>query len=448
MFLLLAPAAYAFCGTFVSGSGELFNEASEIAVVREGTRTTLTMANDFSGDPTEFAMVVPVPQVLSEDDVAVVDPAVFDRLRAYSAPRLVSYTCDELYPDPNERGAVSDVGWGGWGCTNYAPSSDDYDEGGVEVEAEFIVGEYEIVVLSAEDSSGLMSWLNANGYAVSLKAEELLQEYIDSGSYFFAAKVFTDRMPAGQANLSPLQFRYDSEVFSLPIRLGTVNSAGSQDLVVYAVTSLSDGRVGVANYEERELESLCLVEQEAFSTLYSDSFTAAVEGDGDDQANWVTEYGWSIQNSAVKCDPCPEGVDPSQPIPAGDVLTLGYGVDEGGLDTGWWGYSPEFYFTRLHMRYTPHQAQEDLLLYSSGLSDNTQHRFVVYEEYLEVEWPVCGEGFVENPGSCADVDRKYASRIRAANADEEGGCSSKAGPEGRALALLAGLLTLMVSSRR
>ena len=218
----LVSAAHAFCGTFVSSSGTLFNNASEIAVVREGTTTTLTMANDFEGDPTEFAMLVPVPEVVEEGDVKVVDPTVFDRLRAYTAPRLVSYTCETLYPDPPERGSARNAqGFGGCLYTDFALKSDEsagaWDTANsTEIEAQFIVGEYEIVVLSAEDSGDLLRWLDNNGYTVSTEAEDLLQEYIEAGSYFFAAKVFVDRIPTGQEMLSPLQFSYESEAFALP----------------------------------------------------------------------------------------------------------------------------------------------------------------------------------------------------------------------------------------
>ena len=56
-------------------------------------------------------------------------------------------------------------------------------------------------------------------------------EYIDSGAYFFAAKVdIGDQLaddPEQSMWLEPLQFTYPSEAFSLPIRLGTLNSRGT-----------------------------------------------------------------------------------------------------------------------------------------------------------------------------------------------------------------------------
>ena len=60
--VLCSSAAHSFCGFYVaSGDAKLFNHASQVALVRDGDRTVLTMANDFRGEPKEFAIVVPVP---------------------------------------------------------------------------------------------------------------------------------------------------------------------------------------------------------------------------------------------------------------------------------------------------------------------------------------------------------------------------------------------------
>ena len=90
--LVGADPALAFCGFYVAqGNARLFNHASKVVMVRDGDRTVLTMANDYSGEPDEFAMVVPVPTLLEKSQIHVGDRAVLDHLDAYSAPRLVEY---------------------------------------------------------------------------------------------------------------------------------------------------------------------------------------------------------------------------------------------------------------------------------------------------------------------------------------------------------------------
>ena len=66
---------YSFCGFYVAKADtELFNEKSEVILTRDGFETVLTMSNDFKGDVKDFAMVIPVPTVLSRNNIKVVDP--------------------------------------------------------------------------------------------------------------------------------------------------------------------------------------------------------------------------------------------------------------------------------------------------------------------------------------------------------------------------------------
>jgi hypothetical protein len=51
----------------------------------------------------------------------------------------------------------------------------------VKIEAQFKVGEYEIVILSAKDSTGLDSWLRQNKYNIPKGAEEVLRPYVEGG---------------------------------------------------------------------------------------------------------------------------------------------------------------------------------------------------------------------------------------------------------------------------
>ena len=90
--VLTSEPLWAFCGFYVGKADtKLFNRASQVVLVRDGDRTVLTMANDFSGNPTEFAVVIPVPTRIERSQIHVGDKALIDHLDAYSAPRLVEY---------------------------------------------------------------------------------------------------------------------------------------------------------------------------------------------------------------------------------------------------------------------------------------------------------------------------------------------------------------------
>ena len=100
------PAILGFCGFYVAKADtKLFNKASQVVIVRDGDRTVMTMANDFEGEPKEFAIVIPVPTVLQKDQIHVGEKALLDHLDAYSSPRLVEYF-DE---DPCRMGALSEM---------------------------------------------------------------------------------------------------------------------------------------------------------------------------------------------------------------------------------------------------------------------------------------------------------------------------------------------------
>ena len=80
--------APAFCGFYVGKADtKLFNTASEVVIARHDNKTVITMANDFKGEVKEFAMVVPVPTVLDQDQIHIGDAAVLKHLADYSAPR-------------------------------------------------------------------------------------------------------------------------------------------------------------------------------------------------------------------------------------------------------------------------------------------------------------------------------------------------------------------------
>lgn len=367
--------AHAFCGTYVGQAGsQIYSSVSQVVMVRQGERTTLTLANDLEGDVTDFALVMPVPEVLTAEDVRTVEGELIGALDLYSAPRLVSYECADFeYDYGSDGGTNADTG---------ATSGEDAD-GSVVVESSFTAGEYEIVVLSATDSLDLVTWLNDNGFAVDTAAEDMLGEYIHDGAYFVAAKVSLEAAVEGRSFLSPLQFGYNSPQLSLPIRLGTLNSQGVQDLLIYAFTDVSAGQVGVSNYDELVVEDDCMWRDSAtgvFADFYKAQLDAAFE-DGSGAA-WVREYSWSPSG----CDPC-----------SGEPPT-----DEAVQQLGFVGGASDAFFTRLHLRYTPEAATADVTLYESNITDYDQIKFIQYVYELEDRFPICGLGFAEDPGTCDD----------------------------------------------
>ena len=315
---LVAPsAADAFCGFYVSGaSTELYNDATMVSMMRDGQTTVLAMRNNYQGPPKDFAMVVPVPEVLEKKQVKTLPDGVFDRLRAQTAPRLVEY--HQRDPCNTIRHRAEGLGnLGMRGAATGAGGAPTDKAGTVKVEAQFDVGEYEIVILSSDESRALERWLHQNDYEIPDGAAKYFRPYVEKGSYFFVARVDVSKVTFqdGEALLSPLRFHYESQEFRLPIRLGLINSKGRQDLLVHVFAE--NQRYAVANRKNVTIPTNLPVQEnveESFGAFYDSLFTSVMEHN---PGAVVTEYAWE----AGKCDPCP----PKQ-ISASDFATLGGGV--------------------------------------------------------------------------------------------------------------------------
>src|SRR5712664_245998 len=252
--LTAAPRAHAFCGFFVGkADAQLFNKSSQVALVRDGDRTVLTMSNDYQGPLSEFALVVPVPSVLTREQIHIGDRKLLERLDAYSSPRLVEYTdSDPCAPRPRRLFPMAMMERAAG-----AVSSDAVKEAkamGVTIEAAYTVGEYDILLLSATQSEGLEAWLRESGYRIPAHASRALAPYIKQDMKFFVAKVnLKEQKKAGFQELRPIQIAYESPRFMLPIRLGMANADGPQDLIIYALTR--NGRVESSNYQTVKMPS-------------------------------------------------------------------------------------------------------------------------------------------------------------------------------------------------
>lgn len=372
------PAA-GFCGFYVAGAdASLYNDATMVVMMREGKRTVLAMQNDYQGPPEDFALVIPVPVVLQEGDVVTLPKALFDRVDRLAAPRLVEYWEQDPCSPPVEYKLRRTDGKGGGGSVpRPAPAT----ATGVTVEVQFEVDEYQIVILSAKDSTGLDTWLRQENYNIPEGAEPMLRPYVEGGMKFFVAKVDAqkvkfERKPDGseRVQLSPLRFHYDSEEFALPVRLGLINASGPQDLLVHILAPKR--RYEVANYPNVAIPTNLVVNdptREHFGEFYVSLFDHTL---AQNPKAVVTEYAWA----AATCDPCPD-----KPLSFEELVLLGAKVlpsyaqsfdANGALLPGAqnvrWQLESDFVLTRLHARYDKASLGEDLVFAAApGLHGGT-----------------------------------------------------------------------------
>src|SRR5215813_7171301 len=144
-----APTVLGFCGFYVAKADtKLFNKASQVVLVRDGDRTVMTMANDFEGEPGEFAVVIPVPTFLKREQIHVGEKSLVDHLDAYSAPRLVEYF--DQNPCEMYEMAKRALPMAAPMASAAARDAVSAKALGVTIEAQYTVGEYDILILSAQ----------------------------------------------------------------------------------------------------------------------------------------------------------------------------------------------------------------------------------------------------------------------------------------------------------
>lgn len=370
LLMLLHAQANAFCGFYVAKSDlKLFNKTSQVILVRNGEQTTVTMSSDYIGEARDFAMVIPVPVVLGQKDIKVVDRRIFDMLDAYSAPRLAEYydasPCG--YAERLASAKASDKRRDRVEVEEQDISDKKYN---VAVVARYTVGEYDIQILNALESGGLERWLSDHGYRIPEGAREVLEPYIKSNMKFFVVKVNLEvHERGGNQLLRPLQIRFNSPKFMLPIRLGMANGEGSQDMIIYAFSA--KGRVEATNYRTLKMptdRNIPTFVKDYFPRFYADLYRKNLRREGAD--NLFLEYAWNLSGqNAVKCDPCP-----SQPPLYREITEAGVTWLQTG---GWGGYTGPLFFTRLHVTYNRKDFPQDLVFQETPNHEQFQCRYIM-----------------------------------------------------------------------
>ncbi len=386
LLVTLTPDAHACGGMYVpptSQTGEaLYSQSSHVVIARSSDgEHHVTIAADVIGDVDDFAFVLPVPELLEEDDLGVADDGLVASIAVYDGPRSVAMTCSDFRPDTEEACPQDYSNYTGGGGS--LGSSGD----GVAVEGSYLVGDFQVTILSATESGALSDWLGDNGYAVPVAARGVLAEYIDAGMYFLAAQVAADSGLSDGDVLPSLRFRLSDAPTTLPLRLGASVAESTQDVVVHIIHQGAFDPWGISNIAEVTVETECMLPEgvtlaEQHAQAIADAHSAAGE------AIWLLEYDAEL----------------------GDIY-------EGLADVGIWpwdleleqlGLAPEsdqrnLSFQRLHVRYDPDELTVDPALYERSSVGSSEIRYVDYLYELEGYLPVCGLGMVDG-GTCPPTE--------------------------------------------
>jgi hypothetical protein len=186
--------------------------------------------------------------------------------------------------------------------------------------------------------------------------------YLRQNMHFFLAKVNLARMKNNTSGfLRPIQVEYTSRKFMLPIRLGTVNATGPQDMIVLTLTQ--NGRVEPSNYRTVRMPTGSKIPgfvRDRFGEFYDSVFERSFQASGGDAV--FLEYAWHMGS----CDPCV-----GTPMSNTELRELGA---KWVPEDNW--QQPAF-VTRLHVRYDREHFPEDLFLQETRDTESYQARYVI-----------------------------------------------------------------------
>jgi hypothetical protein len=258
-----------------------------MAVSISNERTVLWDQIEYSGDPEDFAWVLPVgPGAVLEAS----NDAWFESLDAVTNTRVVSQTLT-----CSDGSTVMQAEGSSGGCAGgterplaadgraspgaEVPMRDGADEG-VTVTHEATVGPYETVTLHAEDAQALKTWLTTHGYAIPGDIEPVIDSYIEEGADFIALRLAPGQ---GTRQMTPVRVVTPGGGAILPLRMVAAGTGASVSLVLYVI---GEGRYGADGFPEAIVHDANLTWNwdDASSNYATERDQALVSG------GWLTTY--------------------------------------------------------------------------------------------------------------------------------------------------------------
>lgn len=204
LLLLQFPQRVLADGMIVPPPGYWIDETEQKAVIfHEGDKETLVLSVTFRGDAENFGWVIPFP---TRPEVDKSTDELFTALQDLTGP---------IYRILEKEG---------FGAVPLG------EEQAVTVWETKKVDIYDIAVLSSTDKNALAVWLNDNGYQYPVKQTYILEEYVENGWYFVAAKINTESLgelvseQLKEGHATPLKITFKTDKPFYPLKISQVMS--------------------------------------------------------------------------------------------------------------------------------------------------------------------------------------------------------------------------------
>ena len=392
--VLLDPGAASACGgCFVQQTERTVVTDHRMALSVSPTQTVLWDQIRYSGNPAEFAWVLPVR---SGAKIELANDAFFTALDASTQP--------VIYAPATYGGAY---GCGLTGCGSQTTSADSESAPGagqVQILSQAVVGPYETVTLRATDPTALRRWLKSHAYDIPTTIEPTIDAYVAESFDFIALRLRPD---CGERAMQPVRIVTQGADPTLPLRMVAAGVGARVGLTLYVI---SEGRFQPQNFPHELIDE----SQVTWSrTQNKSNYEPLVESlmAGHDGRTWVTEYADQPQLFATY-DPRYYGRSPA-------YVVTGSGAVPALADT---------YYSQCRSRYGAGSAASGSRGASGGSAAGGQSGFVTpCPNAADASVVSQGDGGVEgDAGESADAGAE-ASADAGAEADADADADADAG---------------------
>lgn len=232
---LAAPDAHA-CGGCFPPPGEQQSVVTDHRMILSVSKTQSTLYDQiqYSGQPSEFAWVLPIAGTVEVGLSADTLFGAFHNLTAVAVqePPRNCPAAPSCYGDEEAAFGASDKNAG-------APAPQDP---GVQVIKKETVGPYATVQLASDNPNALTEWLGQNGYAIPDEIKPVIAQYVNEKFNFLALKL---KPGAGVNSMRPVRVTTKGAGAVLPLRMVAAGTGANVGITLWVV---SEGRYEPQNF--------------------------------------------------------------------------------------------------------------------------------------------------------------------------------------------------------
>ena len=276
-FLLLTPLSALACGGFYTGDTPIYQNTERLIFAVAPGSTTLYEQISYSGDPKNFAWVLPVPSVPKLETTSI---DLFRNLDQATAPRFYG-------PTPPPCGLAP---LGGRGVGSGAPAGGS----SVQVYGSGQVGPFAYDVIGSSDPNAAKQWLVSHHYQVNDTLQTTIAPYTQAHMLFLAMRL---QPQAGVQDITPIKvtFATTQNQVMIAIRMAATASSAHMGLLVwifgssrfvpqnYQSVQVSDKQLSVtpsagANYQDLVDKGISSASGHGFVTEFAQPTTSIYTG--------------------------------------------------------------------------------------------------------------------------------------------------------------------------